>query len=165
MAFRRYFINQVVAYLPPTRAYALKAKLWRFAGVDISPDARIVSSVQIWTSGLVSIGADTFIGHETMIVGGGAAVQIGDRCDIAPRVLFVTGTHLDGNLERAAGPGISLPIEVGDGAWIGAGSTILGGVKIGDGAIVGAGSLVNSNVAAQTVVAGIPCRFIKNREY
>lgn len=163
--FPRYLVNLITKILPPTRFYGLKASLWRAAGIEVAEGARLVSSVHVWTSGKVSIGADTFIGHEVMIVGGDASVRIGARCDIAPRVLIVTGTHLDGGRERAAGPGVSRPVAIGDGVWIGAASTILGGVEIGDGAIVAAGSLVKDSVPPNIVVGGVPCRILRERAF
>lgn len=47
---------------------------------------------------------------------------------------------------------------------IAAGCTILPGVTINEGAVVGAMSLVNSNLEEWKIYAGIPCRFIKDRE-
>lgn len=163
LSLRRYLANAITGVLPPTRLYRLKVAIWRAAGVDAARSARLVSSVRIWTSGPVSIGADTFLGHDVMIVGGDAPVQIGARCDLAPRVLLVTGTHLDGGPERAAGPGVSHPISINNGVWIGAASTVLGGVQIGEGAVIGAGSLVNKTIDKQVIAAGTPCRVIRER--
>lgn len=163
LSIRRFIANVVTGLLPPTRFYRLKAAVWRAAGVDVSATARLVSSVRIWTSGPVSIGEDTFLGHEVIIVGGDAPVRIGAKCDLAPRVLVVTGTHLDGGAERAAGRGVSHPVLIGDGVWIGAATTVLGGVGIGDGTMIGAGSLVNKSVPKRVIAVGSPCKIIKNR--
>lgn len=163
LALRRYIANILSGILPPTRLYRVKARIWRLGGVDIAPSARLVSSVRIWTSGPVSIGADTFLGHEVMIVGGEAPVRIGARCDLAPRVMLVTGTHMDGGAERAAGAGVSHSIVIDDGVWIGAAVSVLGGVEIGAGTMVGASSLVNKSIPAQVVAVGAPCRIIKGR--
>jgi acetyltransferase-like isoleucine patch superfamily enzyme len=46
--------------------------------------------------------------------------------------------------------------------WIGAGATILPGVTVGENSIVAAGAVVNKDVAANTIVGGIPARFIKS---
>lgn len=131
--------------------------------MDFAKDVRLISSVRIWSTGGLSIGPGTFIGHEVLIAGGDAPIRIGARCDIAPRVNLITGTHLDGGKQRAAGKGISLPITIGDGVWIGAGATVLGGVEIGEGAIIGAGSLCNKSVPAGMVAAGVPCRILRKR--
>lgn len=163
LTVRRYVANVLTGLLPPTRFYPLKASIWRAAGVDVARNARLVSSVRIWTSGPVSIGPNTFLGHEVMIVGGDAPVRIGAKCDIAPRVLFVTGSHHDGGEERAAGEGYSLPITIGDGVWIGAASTLLGGVQIHFGALIGAGSLVNKDIHEKFVAAGVPAKELRTR--
>lgn len=160
---RRWLCNRFVGLLPPTRFYPQKAALWRLAGVAAAADARLTSSVEIWTNGRVSIGSDSFIGHQTLLIGGMAEIAIGARCDIGPRVMLVTGTHEDGGEERAAGEGKSLPITIGDGVWIGANATVLGGVEIGEGAIIGAGSLVNRSIPPYSVAAGVPCRVIRKR--
>jgi acetyltransferase-like isoleucine patch superfamily enzyme len=39
---------------------------------------------------------------------------------------------------------------------------VVPGVTIGDGAIVGAGAIVTRDVAADTIVAGIPARTIRD---
>lgn len=54
------------------------------------------------------------------------------------------------------------PVSLGKNVWIGSGAMILPGVSIGDNAVVAAGSVVTKDVAAGTVVAGNPARFIKN---
>jgi len=48
--------------------------------------------------------------------------------------------------------------------WIGANATICQGVEIGDGAVIAAGAVVNKNVEKNTVVGGVPAKFIKNIE-
>ena len=45
--------------------------------------------------------------------------------------------------------------------WIGSNATILQGVTIGDNAVVGAETVVTKDVAANTVVGGVPAHFIK----
>lgn len=52
---------------------------------------------------------------------------------------------------------------LGNDVWVGAKSFIKRGVQIGDGAIIGANSTVVKDVAPYTVVAGSPARMIKKR--
>ncbi|MEO0697833.1 MAG: DapH/DapD/GlmU-related protein [Pseudomonadota bacterium] len=165
LSLRRWIANTLAGLSPPTRAFAWRRTLWRLAGVDVGARAKILSSVRIWTSGPVEIGPDTFIGHEVLIVGGTAPIKIGARCDLAPRVCLASGTHDEGNGERAAGKGRSEPINVGDGVWIGAGSTVTAGATIGRSSIVGAGSLVRGEIPGDVVVAGVPARMIRARDY
>ena len=53
------------------------------------------------------------------------------------------------------------PVLVKQGAWIGAGATILPGVTVGKNAIVGAASVVTHDVPDYAVVVGNPARVIK----
>lgn len=55
-------------------------------------------------------------------------------------------------------------IEIGDNVFIGAGTKILYNVKVGNNVIVGAGSLINKDVPANSVVAGIPARVVTTFE-
>jgi len=55
------------------------------------------------------------------------------------------------------------PVKIGEDVWIGARVIILPGVTIGDGSIIGANSVVTKNVEPNTIVGGIPAKFIKNR--
>lgn len=56
-------------------------------------------------------------------------------------------------------------ISIKDGAWIGAGSTIIGGVNIGFGVVVAANTFVNSDIPDHCVVAGSPAKIIKICDY
>ena len=141
----------------------MKRVIWRCASVDVAHDVRLVSSVQIWTSGPVIIGESSFLGHRVMISGGDAPITIGQRCDLAPNVTIVSGSHEHGSKHRAAGKGFSLPIVVEDGVWIGASSTILAGCTIGEGTIIAAGSIVTGSIASGVIAAGVPCKVLKER--
>jgi maltose O-acetyltransferase len=54
------------------------------------------------------------------------------------------------------------PVTIGNGAWLGARCTILPGVNVGEGAIVAAGAVVTHDVPANTMVAGVPARAIRD---
>lgn len=113
-------------------------------------------------SGMLAIGADTFIGHDVLIAGGDASIIIGSYCDIAPRVSIISGSHEIARVgPRAAGRGQSKPIVIEDGVWIGAGSTILGGVRIGRRSVIGAGSVVVRDIPPNSVALGSPCRMTR----
>ena len=86
-------------------------------------------------------------------------VWLGDGCLIGHNVVFATLNH-DLNPERRQ---ICVPkrIVVGKNAWIGSNSTILAGVTIGDNAVVAAGAVVTKDVEANTIVGGVPAKFIK----
>jgi maltose O-acetyltransferase len=130
-------------------------------GYHLDKTVRIYSSVQIRGAINVKIGAQTFIGHETIITGGAASITICNDCDISDRVSIVCGTHeIDSQGARIAGKGIGADIIIEDGVWVGYGAIILPGVTIGKKSIIAAGSVVNKNVPAYTIVGGNPAREI-----
>lgn len=89
-------------------------------------------------------------------------VTIGDGCQIGHNVVFATLNHGLAPEERKHT--FPAPIVLGKNVWIGSNATILQGVTIGDNAVVAAGSVVTKDVAANTVVGGVPAKFIKNIE-
>lgn len=52
---------------------------------------------------------------------------------------------------------------IGNDVWIGQNATILPGVHVGNGAIIGANSTVGGNVEPYSIVAGNPAKFIRKR--
>ena len=91
-------------------------------------------------------------------------ITIGDNTTLSFDVAMVThdaGTrvirHLpDGNPETV----IYGPITIGNNCFIGCRTTILPNVTIGDNSIIGAGSVVNQDIPANSVAAGVPCKVI-----
>lgn len=58
---------------------------------------------------------------------------------------------------------IGLPIDVGEGSWLGAHAVVAGGVTIGEHAIIGAGAVVLQDVPSYHVAAGVPARALRDR--
>lgn len=149
MNSKKLFIyHLVMLFIPATKLFKFKAFLLRWCGAKVGSNVRIVSSAKFYLSGELSIGDNTWIGHEVMIVGGQAPVIIGKDCDIAPRVMLVTGSHKINDLTscKIAGEGYSLPIEICNGCWLCVNVTIIGGSKIGDKVLVGANNLIKSHL-------------------
>ena len=72
-----------------------------------------------------------------------------------------------GGWERTVPALADLPFKgdtvIGNDVWIGQNATIMPGVHIGDGAVIGANSTVTKDVAPYTIVGGNPARHIRNR--
>jgi maltose O-acetyltransferase len=156
-----FFFRGLLRLIPLMTFPKLNVWIFRQLGFDIAGDAKIYSSVQIFGNISVKIGNGTFIGHQSVITGGLAKIEIGSNCDISDRVSIFCGTHKIGSSSRRAGNEIGKDIKIGNGVWIGYGALILPGVTIGNGVIIAAGSVVNKNVEENTLVGGNPMRIIR----
>jgi len=165
MSARLYAVNLISGLLPQSRAFVLRRSLYRAAGVNLSPNVRLNGGVIIQNPN-VRIGEGTWIGRRTEFAATSRSlISIGSSCDISQDVLFITGSHDIGDSERRAGASDrSLPIEVGNGSWIGARVTMLGGSSIGKGVIVAASSLVRDVFPDNVLIAGTPARIIRYLE-
>lgn len=56
---------------------------------------------------------------------------------------------------------VSAPVSIGHNVFLGARSIVLKGVSVGDNSVIGAGSVVVSNIPANVIAAGNPCRVIR----
>jgi len=131
--------------------------------MSIDENVRVVSSARFMLKGPISIGRNTFIGDDCLIVGGSAIVDVGANVDIAPRVTIVTGTHvIEPRGPHVAGTGYSLPIVIGEGCWICTGSTILGGTRIGPRSIVAAGAVVRGDFPGGCLIGGVPAVVVRS---
>lgn len=105
------------------------------------------------------IGKNVFINHACSFLDMGG-ITIEDDVLIGPKVNLITESHPLNPAERKAL--VVKPIVIKRNAWIGAGVSILPGVTVGENAVVAAGAVVNKDVSANTVVAGVPAKFIKS---
>jgi len=153
----------------------------------VHPLARVEDDVEIGAGSFVwanahlrrgsRIGSSCIIGSDVTVDLG---VVIGDRCKVQNAALLYSGLRLGNGVfvgpavvftndrsPRAVMPDGRLRTEsqwahgetvVGDGASIGASSTIVTGVSIGSWAMVGAGAVVTRDVAPFALVLGVPAR-------
>lgn len=163
ISVKRYLCNQIVAILPPTRAFSLKRFLWRWMDVAVGRNASISSGVKVWGQGSLTIGEACWLGLDLIIiVPDGSNVSIESDVHIGPGVLLECGSHEIGYSDLRAGIGRADDIKIGAGSWIGARSTILGGAQIASGSIIAAGAVVlPGNYPENSLLAGVPARIVK----
>lgn len=87
-------------------------------------------------------------------------IYIGNNVLIGHNVVLATLNHNENPQKRSNL--IPSPIIIGNDVWIGSGVTVIPGVSIGDGAIIAAGAVVTKDVAENTVVGGVPAKYIRD---
>lgn len=135
------------------------------------------SNVSVGDGIIIGFGDNIFIGDNVSInyrciLNDCNRITIGNNVLVAPGVQINTASHpvaledrLAPNWDQASGKyrwrTYAKPIAIGDGVWIGANATILAGVTIGAGAVIAAGAVVTRDVAANTLVGGVPAKLIR----
>ena len=99
--------------------------------------------------------------NEGVFILGAHRVEIGSYVVLSARVMLIdTGLAVNEFEHHDFPKHVPGFIKIEDGAWIGAGATVLPNVTIGRKAIVGAGSVVTKDVPPMTIVAGNPAKVI-----
>jgi acetyltransferase-like isoleucine patch superfamily enzyme len=109
----------------------------------------------------VVIGEDTFM-NQDVYFDVGAAITIGDHCQIGHGCKFVTNAHAIDTDFQSRRPNIAVaPVVIEDCVWLGCNVVVLPGVCIGKGSVVAAGSIVTKDIPPNSLYAGVPAKFIR----
>ena len=161
--YKKWVFNRINGSLAGSDNFERKRKMLIKCGYSIGVGTKIVGPIFI--SANLKIGNNCWIGRNFEAQGNGDVV-VGNNCDIAPNVIVNTGSHVCGNSIRRAGDGVNCTITINDGCWIGVRSTIICNAKtkkttIHSSSIIAASSLVKDDVSPNSLVGGVPARFIK----
>ncbi len=131
-------------------------------GCTIDDNTKIGTFVEIQKNAY--IGKNCKISSHTFICEG---VHIEDNVFIGHNVTFINdkyprSVNTDGSMQTETDWKV-VETYIRKGASIGSSATILCGVSVGENAIVGAGSVVTKDVPANSIVAGVPAKIIKNK--
>ena len=138
--------------------FELKRKLLNAIGYSLGEGTKVVGPIYC-TAKLVT-GSNCWLGRNFTIHGNGV-VEMGDNCDIAPDVTFLTGRHAIISQEDGAAESRKYSIRVGEGCWIGAGTTLGRNVTIGKGCMILASACVMKNMPEKTLIGGVPARIVR----
>jgi acetyltransferase-like isoleucine patch superfamily enzyme len=139
------------------------SKFINLYGCEIGDETKIGAFVEIQKN--ATVGKRCKISSHTFICEG---VSIEDNVFIGHGVMFINdlyprATTADGGLQTEADWRVERTV-VRKGASIGSGATILANTCIGENAIVGAGAVVTKDVPANTIVAGVPAKVLRQIE-
>lgn len=126
--------------------------------------------IQCTVNGPSSVNSNTRLGDNVNFNGlhvrGDGELSIGDNFHSGPDVRILTRNHNYDNGDAIPYDNTYCrhPVHIEDNVWIGVGTTILPGINIGEGAIVQAGSTVVSDVPPGAIVGGHPAEKFSQRD-
>ncbi|PIR59551.1 MAG: acyltransferase [Candidatus Pacebacteria bacterium CG10_big_fil_rev_8_21_14_0_10_45_6] len=139
---------------------------YRLFGMSIGSGSTLHMGARIYDPNHITIGEDTIIGERATLDGrqqlanSRGGITIGNHTDIASEVMIWSSEHDISSPDFAA---IEAAVSIGDYVFIGPRAIILPGVTIGSGAVIAAGAVVTKDVAANTIVGGVPAKAIGER--
>ena len=139
---------------------------YRLFGMQIGVGSTVHMGARIYDPRHITIGIDSIIGERVTLDGrrqllhSQGGITIGNHTDIASEVMIWSSEH---NIASPNFAAIEAAVTIGDYVFIGPRAIILPGIKIDTGAVVAAGAVVTKNVAAYTIVGGVPAKVIGER--
>jgi acetyltransferase-like isoleucine patch superfamily enzyme len=152
-------------------------------------DGCVLDARNLASDSVLKLGKEVMLSHGVVLSCKNGSISIGDRCGFGPYSViqsahgnavtmgddvmggsycFVTGS---GNYNTDQ---LDIPISqqgtlktngthIGDGVWLGAGASAVGGVSVGRDSIVGTGAVVTRSLPDLSVSVGVPARVIRTR--
>jgi acetyltransferase-like isoleucine patch superfamily enzyme len=161
----RFIANAPAALLELLRTQVIDFTIERRKLAACGADCYIPCSTSMRHAERIHLGSRVIVGpHNRLWASENASIEIGDDVLFGPGVTVLTATHATDNpdLAIAAQGAIEHDVRIERGAWLGANTVVMPGVAIGIGAVVGAGAIVTRDVAAHTIVAGVPARPLRS---
>jgi len=141
-------------------------------GVELGNNVTIAKFSTLQCTGVIQelgrgikIGSNSAVGAYSFL-GGQGGIFIGENVIMGPRVNIFSENHVykDSSVPIRLQEVSRKGVIIEDNCWIGANSTIVDGVHIYPGCVVAAGSVVTKDVNSDSVVGGVPAKFIKSRK-
>jgi len=143
----------------PRPLHSWRSFLLKCFGAKVGKGVHVYPGVKIWAPWNLILDDECGIASGVELYSQGL-ITVGKRAVISQGSYICTGTH---DYNDKGFPLYTLPITIGDNAWIAAGAFVHPGVTIGNGCVIGARSVVTKNMPEWMVCAGFPCKVIKER--
>ena len=145
--------------LSPKPFHRWRSFLLTCFGAKMGNSVHVYPGAKIWAPWNLVIADEAAVANGAILYSQGKII-IGQRAVISQGAHLCAGTH-DYNLPDF--PLYTMPIIIGDYAWVAAEAFIHPGVTVAEGCVIGARSVVTKNMPAWMVCAGHPCKILKER--
>ena len=143
----------------PRPLHSWRSFLLKVFGAKVGSGVHVYPGVKIWAPWNLILHDECGIASGVELYSQGL-ITVGKRAVISQGSYICTGTH---DYTDKGFPLYTIPIVIGDNAWVAAGVFVHPGVTIGNGCVIGARSVVTKNMPEWTVCAGFPCKVLKER--
>jgi hypothetical protein len=101
-------------------------------------------------------------GVHAVLQGEYKGIVVGDDCMFANNI-FIRNSDMHGIVDMKSGEWLNSPsnVVIEPHVWVGQEALIMKGIHVGFGSIIGAKALVNKNVPAYSIAAGVPAKIVK----
>lgn len=168
--FYLFFYYFIISKLPHSRFFSFfnTFRVWYLSkALRILPfdkKSKVEFNVYISDARKIRIGKYCRINENVFLQGD---ITIGNYVMIAPNVSIYSANHFYSGVDQPMvtyGNTNNIPVIIEDDVWIGRNVVILPGIRVESGSIIGANSVVTKNVLANSIVGGVPAKFIKFRK-
>ena len=155
-----FFIGLPILRSPLLPGSSFRRILLRIFGARVGKGGVIKPGVRVKYPWLFRMGDYCWIGEDCWI-DNVAPVTLGSNVCISQGAYLCTGNH------DWSDPAFGLlmnPIEIRDGAWVGAKALLTAGIEVGECAVLTAGSVASRDIPPYEIHGGNPANFMRRRE-
>lgn len=154
-----YFVNSLIVRASWNPFMGIKIGLLRLFGAKIGKGLIIKNNVIIKFPWKLSVGDNVWLG-EGCWIDNLDHITIGNNVCISQGALLITGNH---DYTKVSFPYRNAPINIEDGAWIGAKAIVAPGVNIASHSIITLGSVCTKSTEPNMIYQGNPAVIVKKR--
>lgn len=145
----------------PRPCHRWRAFLLRCFGAKLGANVKIYPRASIWAPWNL-VCADTVAVADEAIIYNPSVITLGSHSIISQQAYLCGAMH---DYDDPQFTFMSLPISIGEYAWVCARASVQPGVRLGEGAILALGSVASRDLEPWTIYGGIPARPIKARKH
>lgn len=154
-----WLIQDTFFALSPQFMYGWRRFLLRLFGAHVGRNVLIRPSVKTVYPWNLTIGDNSWVGDDASLYTLGK-IAIGSDSVVSQKCYLCTGSH---DFSKRSFDILREDIRIGDGVWLAADVFVGPGVSVGDGAVVGARSTVLQDLPAGMICYGYPAKPVKKR--